>query len=162
MYEGLAVGSAYNEAGTADYLCLHMKPQFIRPAAGLQAARARLYGTEYESLHSPPAYANMFRHDAPCSVCYTPYRGTKITVPGRITCPTSWTKEYHGFLMSMSYHPGRGSREAVCVDIGAQSVAGSAAHGVKSLFYFIEATCTGIKCPPYSNGAEITCVVCTK
>ncbi len=162
VYEGTTAGSPYYEAGLADYLCLHKEPEFLQPAAGLQDARARLYGTEYEALHSPPAFSNVFRHDAPCSVCYTPTRGTKITIPGRVTCPASWTKEYHGFLMSNSYHQHRGSRVSVCVDINAESVAGSAAQHVKSLFYFIETTCTGVKCPPYFEGAEITCVVCTK
>ena len=46
--------------------------------------------------------------------------------------------------------------------MNAESVAGSAGANEKSVLYFMETTCTGIKCPPYSNGKEITCVVCTK
>ena len=162
MYEGITAGSSYNEAGLTDYICLHMEPEFLRTTAGLQDVRARLYGTEYAIRGTSPAYSSVHRHDAPCSVCYTPSRGTKITVPGRTTCPTSWTKEYHGFLMTNAHHNGRGSRVSVCVDISPESVAGSAGANIKSGFYFIETTCTGIRCPPYYNGAEIACVVCTK
>jgi hypothetical protein len=50
----------------------------------------------------------------------------------------------------------------VCVDVRSESIPGSAAELAHSVLYFIEATCSGIPCPPYTNGAEITCVVCTK
>jgi hypothetical protein len=50
----------------------------------------------------------------------------------------------------------------VCVDESSGSIPGSAAELAESVLYFIEATCSGIPCPPYTDGAEITCVVCTK
>ena len=43
IYEGVVVGSPYNEAGTAEYLCLYRQPQFLRTTAGLQLGRGRLY-----------------------------------------------------------------------------------------------------------------------
>ena len=162
VYRGTTVGSAFNEAGSTDYLCLHSQPQFLRTTAGQQTWRGKLYATEYDSVDSPPALGNVFRHDAPCSVCYSPSRSTKITVPGRITCPSSWTKEYHGYLMGADYHAPRGSRSPVCVDVNSESIPGTAGHQLKSLFYFYETTCLGIDCPPFADGAETTCVVCTK
>jgi hypothetical protein len=30
------------------------------------------------------------------------------------------------------------------------------------LFYPVEARCGSLKCPPYKNGEEFTCVVCSK
>lgn len=162
VYRGTTVGSAYNEAGSTDYLCLHTQPEFLTIRAGQQEWRGRLYATEYEAVYSPPAFASMFRHDAPCSVCYTSTRNTKIMIPGRISCPSSWTKEYHGYLMGSDHHAPRGSRSPVCVDVNSESIPGTAGQNVKSLFYFYETTCIGIDCPPYSDGAETTCVICTK
>jgi hypothetical protein len=156
-------GSAYNEGGSSEDLCLPHDPQLLRINAGLEYHRGRLYGTEYESYDDPPAFGNMLRHNAPCSVCYTPTRTAKITIPAKTSCPSSWTREYYGYLMAgiSTHHTHRG-KAPVCIDVNSESIPGSAGHHVKSLLYFLETTCTGINCPPYSNGAEITCVVCTK
>ena len=162
VYEGAVVGSQQLEAGSAEYLCLHNIPEFLQTTPGQQNHRARLYGTEYEALSSPPAFSDILRHDAPCSVCYTPSRSTKITIAGRITCPDSWTREYYGYLMGAGLFTHHRSRLPICVDVNPESVAGSAAETVTSSLYFVETTCTGISCPPYSDGAEIACVVCTK
>ena len=156
------VGSHHLQAGSAEYLCLHNEPEFLQTTPGQQTHRAKLYGTEYEPLDNSPAFLDILRHDAPCSVCYTPSRSTKITIPGRITCPDSWTREYHGYLMTANAGSNQRSRVPICVDASAESITGSAAQTVTSLLYFVETTCTGIRCLPYSDGAEIACVVCTK
>ena len=162
VYEGTTVGSALEEAGSTDYLCLHSQPQFLRTTAGQQDTRGKLYSTEYEPFDSAPDFTSVNRHDVPCSVCYSAARGTKITIPGRISCPASWTKEYHGYLMGATYHAVRGGQSPICVNANPQSIQGTEGHQLKSLLYFYETTCLGIDCPPYSDGAETTCVVCTK
>ena len=162
LYEGTMAGSAWHEAGSAEYLCLHKHPQFLRTTAGLQSERARIYGTEYRAIDRPPAFSSMAHHDAPCSVCYTAGRSTKIVIPGRTSCPASWTREYYGYLMTEKHHQHHRSRVPVCVDVSSESVRGSSGEHTHSLLYFIETSCSGIACPPYSNGAEITCAVCTK
>jgi hypothetical protein len=103
----------------------------------------------------------MADHDLPCSECYTSTRIAKITIPGRTSCPPSWTREYYGYLMTDRYSHA-GGEVPVCVDASSESTPGSATLLDNSLLYFIEATCRGIPCPPYTDGAEITCVVCTK
>ena len=160
LYQGKMAGSAHNEAGSADYLCLHNQPQFLQITTGLQEQHAKLYGTEYQT-HSTPAFRDKLYHDAPCSVCYTPERVTKITIPGRTSCPPSWTREYYGYLMASGRFAHHHSRAAVCVDVQIETIPGSAAQSVKSLLHFLEMTCTETLCPPYSTGWEITCVVCT-
>ena len=169
LYEGTVAGSNRNAPGSSEYLCLHNSPQFLQTAPGYQPARATLYGTEYRAQDSPPAFSSMLNHDAPCAVCYTPSRSTKITIPGRYDCPPWWTREYYGYLMTASNFRGseeywrHDSRAPICVDATAESIHGSASeHVERALLFFMETTCTGIKCPPYSLGAEITCVVCTK
>ncbi len=108
------------------------------------------------------AFQSINHHNAPCSVCYAGTRSTKITIPGRITCPTSWTREYYGYLMSASKYETHKRTAPICVDANPESMDGSAAATYKSMLYFLETTCLGIHCPPYADGAEVTCVVCTK
>lgn len=164
LYAGAMAGSAWHSSGSSEYLCLHQQPEFLRTTPGLQAGRGRLHGVEYEARDSAPAFSNIEHHDAPCTVCYTPTRNTKITIPGRISCPPSWTREYYGYLMASGQYPNQASgRVPACIDVNPESVPGSAGHANQpGELYFLETTCIGIRCPPYSNGVEITCAVCTK
>lgn len=162
VYEGAVVGSHHSQAGSSQYLCLHNEPQFLQTTPGLTLHHGRLYGTEYEPIGNAPAFTDMLYHEVPCSVCYSFGRSTTITIPGRTECPPSWTREYYGYLMSESYHSHHKSRAPVCVDVDAESIPGSSEANIRSILYFLETTCTGINCPPYSEGAEITCAVCTK
>jgi hypothetical protein len=145
-------GSSHNEGGSSDNLCLPHDPQFLRINAGLEHHRGRLYGTDYDSSDGPPAFGNMRGHNAPCAVCYTPTRTTKITIPAKISCPSSWTREYYGYLMAgISTHDTHRGKAPVCVDANSESIPGSAGYSSISLLCFLETTCTGINCPPYSK-----------
>jgi hypothetical protein len=154
-------GSKYNQAGSAEYLCLHKQPQFLRITPGVQDVRSYIYGTEYRDNHTP-AFSNMRYHDAPCAVCYTSTRATKIAIPGRTSCPPSWTREYYGYLMTSGRYADQKTLLPVSMDVNSESVPGSANYHGDSVLFFIETRCEGIPCPPYSDGAELTCVVCTK
>ena len=159
VYEGAVVGNKFDEPG-AEFLCLHKEPEFLQTTPGVQGGSV-LYGSEFRNHRAPHAFANMLNHDPPCSVCYTPSRSTKITIPGRVTCPDPWTREYYGYYMSGRSDAVQKGRVPICVDVNAESVPGSAARTSTSVLVFLEATCTGISYPPYSDGAEVACVVCT-
>ena len=86
-------------------------------------------------------------------------------IPAKIQCPSTWTLEYSGYLMS-AY---KGDSHAVdyrnmfeCVDKNPDSIPGSASDVNGALFHHTEATCTGMPCPPYNPQKELTCAVCTK
>ena len=161
LYSGRAAGSYYSHSGGgANYLCLPDDPEFLRYTSGVQTYRAYLHGSEYQTVDTPPAFGSMYDHNVPCAVCYTPTRGTVIMIPAKTTCPTSWTREYYGYLMSNRYIHRRTMFE--CVDRYAESVPGSAGDTNGALFYFTEARCNGIACPPYAEGRELACTVCTK
>ena len=49
-----------------------------------------------------------------------------------------------------------------CADRGQEFLPGSHANADGALFYHVEASCTGMACPPYDPQKELTCVVCTK
>ena len=81
-------------------------------------------------------------------------------IPGKVTCPTSWTREYFGYLVANYYGHHRTTFE--CLDVNAEAVPGTAADRDGALFYLTEVFCNGIDCPPYAEGNELSCVVCTK
>ena len=164
LYAGRAAGSDFREnGGGANYICLPEQPQYSTYTAGQQTSRAYLYGAEYDT--GGPGETGPLRsfndHNAPCAVCYTSRRETVVMIPARITCPSSWTLEYYGFLMAERSTHRRTMFE--CVDHSPQSVPGSIANTEGVLFYHTEVKCGyGIPCPPYVAQKEVMCVVCTK
>ena len=81
-------------------------------------------------------------------------------IPAKLTCPTSWTKEYSGFLMS-SYDI-RKSAMFECIDSSFEAIPGSEASTDGGVLYHVEAVCNGLSCPPYDAEKELTCIVCSK
>ena len=165
LYAGRAAGSAFNEqGGGANHLCLPEQPQYSTYTAGTASARAHLYGAEYETV----GYANgplqsFHNHNVPCAVCYASTRETVVMIPARLSCPSSWTQEYYGYLMAERSNPVHNRSTFECVDQSPQSVPGSIADTNGALFYHTEVKCSrGIPCPPYDAQKEVTCVVCTK
>ena len=159
---GVMGGSWYRHTGGgSNYLCLPLDPIFDKTTSGSQGG-TYIYGTEYE-VHS---YPNMFprnikEHDAPCSVCHTESRGSDLMIPGRNKCPSGWTLEYKGYLMS-AHHGHNGRMEFICVDANAEGTTGSHSDQNGALLYVAESQCGSLPCPPYADGKELTCAVCTK
>ena len=165
LYAGRAAGSHYSDpGGGANYLCLPEQPQYSNYTAGVQGGRAYLYGAEYQTgsphLGDTGPFHSVSQHNVPCAVCYTSTRGTVVMIPARLACPSSWTREYYGYLMANWVGHRRTMFE--CVDHSPQSIPGSTANTDGALFYHIEVKCNGISCPPYDTQKEVTCVVCTK
>ena len=82
-----------------------------KTTAGFQSG-GHLFGAEYSmEANDPFSKANtqsLQDNDVPCAVCLVASRPTKLMVPGRLTCPGGWTKEYSGYLMAQRYlHKGR-------------------------------------------------------
>ena len=163
LYIGKVVGSGIEEGGSSEYTCLpNANPEFLHNTTGLQPHRTQLYGTEYEFFNTSSSLGS---HNAPCAVCYTRTRIAKVTIPAKITCPPSWTREYYGYYMSTAQNFTQNTKTPVCMDNDAQALQvgeESDRQSVRSFLHFMETTCIGISCPPYSNGAEVTCAVCTK
>ena len=108
-----------------------------------------------------PFNRNVENHDAPCVVCYVRSRGTQLMIPARNDCPHGWTKEYHGYLMTQHY--GYTRANFICVDQEPESVPGSHRNHDGALLYLVQADCGYLStCPPYYQGRELTCAVCTK
>jgi len=117
-----------------------------------------VYGTEYESRSGPLSAVN--NHNVPCAVCYASMRVAITMIPAKTRCPSTWTLEYSGYLMT-AYH-GEHTSMYECVDKNPDSVPGSATDNSPATFYHVEAYCNGLACPPYDPQKELTCAVCTK
>ena len=139
----------------ANYLCMPNDPEYSSYTPGVRG-HSYVYGAEYEQ----PLVSGKNQHNAPCAVCNIPNKSTVIMIPAKTTCPSKWTREYYGYLMSEATNFRRTMYE--CVDISMESIPGSQNHIGGGHFVHVEAHCNGMACPPYNNEKELTCVVCSK
>ena len=147
-----------NQGGGVNYLCLPHKPKYDKYSDGHQSA-GYMFGTEYEVNHI--FKSNIADYEAPCVVCYVKSRGSMLMMPARNDCPSGWTEEYHGYLMT-EYYAHKKQRDFICVDEDAEYVPGSGANQNGALLYPVEGRCGALPCLPYVDGRELTCAVCTK
>ena len=160
VYEGVAAGGRYNEGGGGvGYLCLPEDPNYLSYDPGYEK-HGKLYGGEYVE-HQQGPLASVNYHDVPCAVCYAARKSTVLMIPAKTGCPSSWTQEYYGYLMSEASTNSMHTN-FVCVDKNPESIPGSSSVAAGVSFFHVEATCIGIPCPPYVGGREVTCTVCTK
>ena len=98
VYAGRTGGTQYGHTGGgANQLCMPPDPQYSNYNPGIQGFNY-MYGAEYEV---PVGYTSTKQdHDAMCAVCFISTRETVLMVPAKTSCPTSWTKEYQGYLMA--------------------------------------------------------------
>ena len=148
-----------HQGGGANYLCLPSNPKYDKYKNGHQYA-GYMYGTEYEVVNHI-FKKNIADHDAPCVVCFVESRGSMLMMPARNDCPSGWTEEYHGYLMT-AYYNHKNQKDFICVDKDAESVPGSEANKNGALLYPVEGKCGALPCGPYVDHRELTCAVCTK
>ena len=171
VYSGYAGGSLYaNTGAAANYICLSPTPTWDHYTDAVDSL-ARVYGAEYEFFHAGKPGDNQ-RHKAffngrnlidnnvPCSVCETD-RSKILMIPGQNYCNAGWTLEYKGYL-SAGYYEHPAATEYVCMDADPEFIIGGQNNDNGALFYFAEASCGSLECPPYKNGRELTCAVCSK
>ena len=111
-----------------------------------------IFGTEYQTRDGQPSHnANANNHNVPCAVCEVNNRSKQLMIPGTYICPSGWTREYYGRLMSESqYHKGR--TIYTCVDNYPDLVDGTAVDTNGALFFTVETDCsTGLPCAPYDS-----------
>ena len=161
LYAGRLGGTFHNvQGGAANYLCMPEHPEYFQYTAGVQGASI-VVGAEYETgWNGGGPLQSVSHHNIPCALCYVSARETVVMLPAKIQCPSSWTLEYNGYLLTNHYGHRRGMFE--CMDMNPESVPGSAANVDAVLLYHTEAGCNGLPCPPYDPQKELACAVCTK
>ena len=167
VYSGYAGGSSYTHRGAAaSTLCLPKDPDWEQGKYSnkREPNNAFIFGTEYEDLSARSASLfgkSHFENDVPCVVCNIKSRSSHVVIPGRTRCYPGWTREYSGYLMAGFYnHPA--ATDYYCIDREPEDVPGGKANLGGHQFFFVEAICGSLRCPPYVNGREFLCVVCSK
>ncbi|KAK3098468.1 hypothetical protein FSP39_019758 [Pinctada imbricata] len=166
VYSGRVGGSNnYKHSGAAvDYLCLPSNPIYEKydPKVNNQAF---VFGAEYDiwNINIPGTLFDKSRYTekgVPCAVCRPTTPSNVIMIPGRNACYKGMREEYRGYLMA-GYYSHVGASEYICVDRDAGTITPKV-HSWKKILYAVESMCGGpMECPPYINGAEMTCVVCS-
>ena len=164
VYSGYAAGGLYSHTGAAtDHLCLVPDPVWGH-YTDAQDSKGKVYGAEYQITDSKSqtyfGVNKLYNDDTPCSVCRSP-RPSVVMLPGRNTCYKGWTLEYNGYLASGDHVDASGT-EYICLDSHPDVVIGGQNNDDENVLYFVEGVCGSLKCPPYVNGRELTCVVCSK
>ena len=159
MSSGLTGKDRHNHHAGSNYMCLPLDPEFSPSSQEGFQSNARMYGVEYEA-GGPLIDGSLNNQDTPCAVCDVDGRSRVLMIPAKLSCPTDWTKEYVGVLMAQNH--GQSASEYICVSDGMEIVAGGEGNDDGGLLYVVEAVCGSLPCPPYVEGYEIVCVVCTK
>ena len=158
MISGYTGKSYFDNGGGVDYQCLHFDPEW--PASAVEGLQhySYIYGVQY---HDPPGWIeDANKQDAPCVVCNVSNRTRQIMIPARETCPEGWEREYNGFLAAQRHTDCPSS--FVCLDANFEYVPGGSESPGGGTFYIVEARCGTLPCPPYVEGKEVACAVCTQ
>ena len=89
------------------------------------------------------------------------FKSSFCILVARKTCYRGWKLEYQGYLMAGTVQTSGGSAFN-CVDHHPDTVHGGSSNMNAKPFFFVEARCGSLKCPPYVNGRELVCAVCSK
>ncbi|MDZ4846623.1 MAG: hypothetical protein SH857_13870 [Chitinophagales bacterium] len=163
VYTGTVGGSSHDQSGSGfNTLCLSRTPNFV-DFNDANHNGALIYGLEYEiggygvSNLGGVAASSFQDREAECAVCIATAT-TMLMVPGTVVCPSGWTQQYWGYLMSVHYS--QWSTEFVCVHNSA-TLYGSTSNSNGDLWYPVEAEICALRAPYIAN-RELTCSVCTK
>lgn len=164
VYAGRMAGQFFNyEGGGVNSLCMSPSPTYWPgTTAGIQAPSSQLFQTEYETLvaRMGTAWNNAQDFEVPCAVCQSaPGQSYSFMQPGRAQCPTGFTTDYQGYLMTMAINYLRTSYS--CVDANPEAV-GDNQNLQGNQLYFAQTTSNAAAAPlGFSNNYEISCSHCT-
>ena len=153
----------YKSTGSGvNYQCLHNNPDWNGDEKSGFQANGRIYGVEYWANEVPNIFSDSDIHKGlPCCVCETYHYSQSLMIPGKQSCPESWIMQYKGILMSERFSHVSPS-EYICVNREYEFIDGSAGNHDSGYVIPVEVICGALPCPPYNDGYELSCVVCTK
>ncbi|CAC5363173.1 unnamed protein product [Mytilus coruscus] len=147
VYSGQVGGNDHTtKGGGVNYLCLPNDPENGQHQS---FGNDQIFGGEYRisSSGKPSGWSESMRYkEAPCTVGILYNKG--------------WNSEYDGYLTSDHYT--HNNKDFACVDINPETLdnKNKDEHGI--LFQTLRTKCGSLRCPPYTNEADVLCVVCSK
>ena len=132
-----------------------------------------LYGAEYEINAAYPRNTHLLlktnnngrsidNEDVPCVFCKVSGRSVVSTFAAATRCPAGWDLEYKGYLMA-TFHAHNGRAGPVCMDEAPEVISSGRGRGEQqgTEFLFVQSKCAPLPCPPYVDGRQLACVVCS-
>ena len=95
------------------------------------------------------------------SVCRTQH-STSLMILGRTSCFSGWTLEYAGYLAANWIGTKASTTNFVCIDGHPEVLNRGATNDNQAVVHNVVAKCGSLPCPPYVDGLELACVVCSK
>lgn len=161
---GYIGGKKYSDRGSgSDSLCLPSDPSWLNYTDGVCESSGRIYGTEIDldgSQYSIFEKKGCNDQDMPCAVCKSS-KSSSIMIPARSTCYNGWKLEYKGYLMAVHYGH-NGPQTHICVDTRPDFIPDGGKNNDEHILHLVEAICGSLPCPPYVNGRELACVICSQ
>ncbi|XP_061179344.1 uncharacterized protein LOC133187967 [Saccostrea echinata] len=156
VYEGITAGKQYSDTGDGvNTLCLPHDPENLPQSLSVSVPASDDYGYLYGAEYQMTMQRVRISEDVPCAVCRVKMASSSIMIPGKRSCPPFWQKQY-----SSDRHIYQ-STEYLCLDDDPDSIEGSRRDDNGRLFYPVKTICGSLPCPPYENGASVSCVVCS-
>ncbi|XP_062566640.1 short-chain collagen C4-like [Saccostrea cucullata] len=154
VYSRFGGGSWYDHTGAAaEFVCLPPDPNLT---TNFTSSYSFMYGAEYDStdfgLHDGD--------DLPCVVCRRKTQSSVLMIPGKNSCYSGWTEQYHGYLAS-GYYASKAASQYICVDEHPEALRAGERNDNGKWVHSVKAVCGSLPCPPYHNNMYLTCVVCT-
>ncbi|XP_053399626.1 short-chain collagen C4-like [Mercenaria mercenaria] len=160
IYNGYVAGKKHDdEGGGSDSLCLPSDPVWSNYSDVDDRNRGFIYGTEFDEEGVNIFGYSVLQQDVPCVVCKT-HKSAHVMVPARAKCYPGWKEEYSGYLMS-AYRSHPGPHNHICVDSDPEFIPRGSDNDNEHILYLMEARCGSLPCPPYVQGRELPCVVCS-
>jgi len=169
VYNGyVASAHSVNAGNGKNYLCLHATPEWGNVKAGHQLWGSPMYGAQYAiggvegyGNNQPFSWANFNGQDpdqftASCVVCETPNQQV-LMIPARKSCPADWYSEYSGYLVALVQMPS----EWICLD-GAPEPSSGGRTAWQASFHVAEVFSGALPAGTYTDGNEVSCVICSK
>lgn len=147
--------STSSEGGAANSVCLTDRPVLVSVGGEGQYMQGAEYGSNAFG-------ASLINNDIPCAMCRSKTDSSVVMIPGTNICTSSWNLQFQGMLAA-GHQTFNSATEFICIDKQPEFViGGEASLDDGRVLYAVRAKCGSLKCPPYHNTKELTCVVCTK
>ena len=122
---------------------------------------ATVHAAEYR-MQGGQALDHLLDYTVLCVVCAVSARSAQVMIPGRLTCPGTWTVEYTGWLVADRSDVYKAM--FICLDKTPDATIRTPTSLQGARMHHVEDACssTGLPCPPFDATKELACVVCTK
>lgn len=154
-------GSSFDGTGNgANYQCLPTSPVYDAFNTSANANRAGISVATLATDGSVLA-SNLNEKIIQCSMCQTITANTVTMLIGNNTCPSSWTTEYTGYLVSEQETSGRTGKGYACLKENPDLIDNSSGKTNTATVNLVEHECGALPCGTYTNYQEVACIVCS-